>query len=79
MIKFYYEDNNLEKLNKDDIELISKISLEKEEVSYFVEAKEKRETASYGISNEFSKKESEDLKEKTIRFANKIKLIIEMQ
>lgn len=72
LIKFYYGD-----LNKEEIKLVSKSSLEKEEVSYFVYAKNKRETASYGISEEFNKKEAIDLKEKTIQFLNKTREILE--
>jgi len=72
LIKFYYG-----KLDKEDIKLVSISSLEKEEVSYFVYAKEKRETASYGISEEFNKHESTDLKEKTIQFLNKTREILE--
>ena len=64
-------------LNKEDIELVAESSLEKQEVSYFVEAKNKRETASYGVSNEFNKTEAEKLKEKTILFINKVKKILE--
>ncbi|MCK4521688.1 MAG: hypothetical protein KAU20_03870 [Nanoarchaeota archaeon] len=67
------EDN----LNKEDIELVAKSSLDKEDVTYFVEAKNKRETASYSVSEEFSKSESEKLKVKTIIFVNKVKEILE--
>lgn len=74
LIYFYYEENIL---GKEDIELIVKSSLEKEEVTYFVEAKNKRKTASYGISEEFSKSESEKLKIKTVIFVNKVKQILE--
>ncbi len=76
LINLYYKDKN-NSLTKEDIQLVSHVSLEKEEVSYFVEAKDKRETASYGISEEFNKKESEDLREKTILFVNKVKMLLE--
>jgi len=72
LIKFYYG-----RLNKEDIKLVSISSLEKEEGSYFVCAKEKRETASYGISEEFNKNEAIDLKNKTIQFLNKTREILE--
>lgn len=62
---------------KEDIELIAETSLEKQEVSYFVEAKNKRETASYGISEDFNKNESIDLRKNTILFVNKVKEILE--
>ena len=72
LIKFYYGP-----LNREDINLVSRSSLEKEEVSYFVYAKEKRETASYGISEEFNKNEAIDLRKKTIQFLNKTREILE--
>ena len=80
LIHLYYEKPKKEegnKLTKEDIELVAKSSLDKEEVTYFVEAKSKRETASYGISEEFNKKEAENLKLKTVLFANKTKEILE--
>jgi len=83
MIHFYYEEPKEEeneeemKLNKEDIELVAKTSLDKEEVTYFVEAKNKRETASYGISEEFNKNEAEKLRIKAIIFINKVKEILE--
>jgi len=76
LIYLYYDNNKKKLLNKEDIELVAESSLEKQEVSYFVEAKNKRETASYGISEEFNKNEAEKLKEKTILFVNKVKKII---
>lgn len=76
LIHLYYHLSD-KAISKEDIELISKSSLAKEEISYFVEAKNKRETASYGISPEFSKIEAEKLREKTILFVNKVESIIE--
>ena len=73
LIHFYYK----EELNKEDIELIAKSYLDKVEVTYFVEAKNKRETASYGVSKEFDKNEAEKLRVKTILFVNKAKEILE--
>jgi len=57
--------------------LISKSSLDKQEVSYFVEAKQKRELASYGISDEFNTNEAKELRKKTIEFINKCREILE--
>ena len=74
LIKFYYIKEKA--LSREEIELVSKSSLEKEEVSYFAYAKEKRETASYGISEEFNKIEAEDLLGKTIQFLNKCREIL---
>ena len=75
LIKFYY--NKEKTLSSEEIKLVSKSSLEKEEVSYFVYAKEKRETASYGLSEEFNKKEAEDLLKDTIQFLNKTREILQ--
>lgn len=75
LIKFYYVQENI--LTEEEIKLVSKSSLEKEEVSYFAYAKEKRETASYGLSEEFNKVEAEDLLKKTIQFLNKTREILE--
>ena len=73
LIKFYYKNS----LNKKDMELVYRVSLEKEEISYFSQAKEKRETASYGLSEEFNKKEAEELKDKTVQFLNKCREILD--
>jgi len=83
LIKFYYipekePDNKKEKsLSKEEIELVSISSLEKQEVAYFTEAKDKRETASYGVKSSFKQDETKELKLKTIKFVNKCKLILE--
>jgi len=78
LIKFYYSGTENVSLTKEDIELVSKSSLEKQEITYFAEAKEKRETASYTPSPSFTKLEAEDLKKKTIQFVNKCKEILEV-
>ena len=75
LIKFYYKQEK--SLSIEEIKLVSKSSLEKQEVSYFAYAKEKRETASYGLSEEFNKAEAEELLEKTIQFLNKTREILE--
>ena len=85
LIKFYYQEKGSNQgkeekektLTKEEIELVSISSLEKEEVSYFAQAKEKRETASYGLNEEFNKIEAEDLLKKTIQFLNKCREILE--
>jgi len=83
LIKFYYTPEKTptkaltKTLTKEEIELVSISSLEKEEVSYLTYAKEKRETASYGLSEEFNKIEAEDLLKKTIQFLNKCREILE--
>ena len=75
LIKFYYiQEKNL---TEEEIKLVSTSSLEKQEVSYFAYAKEQRETASYGLSEEFNKKEAEELLKKTILFLNKAREILD--
>jgi uncharacterized protein (UPF0332 family) len=76
LIKFYYSKKEEIGLTKEEIELISRSSLEKQEISYFTEAKDKRELASYGISSSFNKIEALDLKTKTIQFTNRCKEIL---
>jgi uncharacterized protein (UPF0332 family) len=77
VICLFYFPMNGRLLNEEDIEIIIKSFLNKEEVGYFAEAKRKRETAAYGINEEFTKRESEDLKDKTISFVNKVKSLLE--
>jgi uncharacterized protein (UPF0332 family) len=79
LIKLYYSKGSRIGLTKEEIELISRSSLEKQEISYFTEAKDKRELASYGIDSSFKKVEALDLKIKTIEFANKCKEILSYQ
>lgn len=75
LIKFYYKENK--ELTEEEIKLVSNSSLEKQEISYFAHAKAKREAASYGISEEFNKKEAEILLVETLRFLNKTREILE--
>ncbi len=75
LTKFYYVQEKI--LTEEEIKLVSKLSLEKKEVSCFAYAKEKRETASYGISEEFNKITAEDILKKTIQFLNKTREILE--
>jgi len=74
---YLYLDHEKAKLTEEDIKLIAKSSIEKQEVSYFVEAKKQREAASYGISETFTKNESIELRRNTILFVNKVKEILE--
>ena len=64
-------------LSKDDLLLIATSFLEKEEVSYFVEAKVKREAASYGVSEDFTEIEASELQKNMIKFVNKVRKIME--
>ena len=47
LIKDFYQ----RELNKDEIEMISKISIEKEDVLYYIEAKTERKKASYSTKS----------------------------
>lgn len=76
LIHLWYR-NDKQEITQEDIQLVARSSLEKEEVSYFAQTKEKRETASYGISEEFSKIEAEKLHVNTIAFVNKVRSILE--
>lgn len=76
LIHLWYSAGNLE-ITEEDIKLVAQSSLDKEEVSYFAEVKEKRETASYGISDEFTKVEAQKLHANTIAFVNKVRSILE--
>jgi len=51
LIKEFYET----KLNREEIEMVSKTTLEKEQVLYYIEAKNKRTKASYSTQNILSK------------------------
>ncbi len=73
LIKEFYQ----KELNKEEIEMIGKTTIEKEEVLYYVEAKIKRNKASYSTQKIFDKHEVEMLRIKAIAFVNKIKEIID--
>ena len=73
LIKEFY----MKGLDKNEIEMISNTTLEKEEVLYYVEAKTKRTKASYSTQKIFDRKEAENLRLKAITFVNKVKEIVE--
>ena len=73
LIKEFYET----KLNREEIEMVSKTTLEKEQVLYYIEAKNKRTKASYSTQKIFDKDEAEILQHKAIAFTNKVKEIID--
>ena len=73
LIKEFYQ----KQLNKEEIEMVSKTTIEKEEVLYYIEAKVERKKASYSTKILFDEKEAEILQKKAISFANKVKEIIE--
>ncbi|MEX2017160.1 MAG: HEPN domain-containing protein [Candidatus Pacearchaeota archaeon] len=73
LIKEFYQ----KQLNKEEIEMVSKTTIEKEEILYYVEAKSKRTKASYSTNILFNEKEAEILQKKAISFVNKVKEIVE--
>src|SRR3989338_1519347 len=64
-------------LNKEEIEMVSKTTIEKEEVLYYIKAKIERKKASYSTKILFDEKEAEILQKKAIGFVNKVKEIID--
>lgn len=73
LIKEFYK----KLLTKEEIETIGNSSIEKEEVLYYVEARNKRSKASYSTKRIFDRNEAEALRLKAISFVNKIKNIID--
>jgi len=64
-------------LNKEEIEIVGNTTIEKEEVLYYIEAKNKRTKASYSTQKVFDKNEAESLRTKAINFVNKVKEIVD--
>lgn len=73
LIKDFYQ----KELNKEEIEMVSKTTIEKEEVLYYIEAKAERKKASYSTKILFEGKEAENIQKKAISFVNKVKEIID--
>jgi len=71
LIKEFYQKG----LDKEEIEVVNKTTLEKEQVLYYIEAKNKRTKASYSPKRIFEKEETETLRQKAISFVNKAKEI----
>jgi uncharacterized protein (UPF0332 family) len=73
LIKEFYK----KELSKEEIETIGNTTIEKEEVLYYIEAKTKRNKASYSTQKIFDSNEAETLRKKAISFVNKVKEIID--
>jgi len=73
LIKEFYNNG----LSKEEIETVGKTSIEKEDVLYYIQAKAKRNEASYSTKSLFDRQEAESLRLKAIAFINKVKEIIE--
>jgi len=74
LIREFYQ----KELNKEEIEMVNKTTIEKEEVLYYIEAKNQRSKASYSTNILFDEKEAESLQKKAISFVNKVKGIIDL-
>ena len=73
LIKEFYHNG----LEKEEIESVGNIGIEKEEVLHYTEAKAERKNAAYSTKIIFDKSEAEMLRIKAINFVNKAKDIIE--
>lgn len=73
LIKEFYQ----RQLNREEIEMINKITIEKKDVLYYIEAKDMRTKASYSTQKIFDNDEAKLLQHKAIAFANKVKAIID--
>jgi len=73
LIKEFYQKG----LEKAEIEMINKTTVEKEDVLYYVQARTQRNKASYSTSKIFDASEVESLRKLAINFVNKAKEIIE--
>lgn len=71
----YYHYHLSKSIDEKDVELIVS-SLSKEDIETIGFSKELREKACYNVHESFEKKLAEQMKEKTIEFVNKIKLIL---
>ena len=72
-----YHNYHLQKaLNKEDVELVVN-SLNKEDIEIIGSSKELREKACYNIHTSFEKELTNQIKEQTINFINKIKSLLE--
>ena len=72
LIKEFYENG----LDRKDIEIISTF-LDYKDILFYVESKEKRESATYSTNLLFNKKDVEQLRIKAVLFISKIKEILE--
>ncbi|MBS3083635.1 HEPN domain-containing protein [Candidatus Pacearchaeota archaeon] len=73
LIRDFYDNG----LDKEDIEIVNRLTLKKEEVLYYTESKNQRSKASYSTNVVFDSNEAEDLQKKAINFVNKVKEIID--
>lgn len=72
LMKEYYKQG----MTKEEIELLNRFFLDYQDLLFYVEAKNKREEASYASKYKFNKNTVEDLRLKAILFVNKAKTIL---
>lgn len=72
----YHHYHSQKALEKEDVELIAN-SLGKEDIEALGISKELRERASYDVHEQFEKRLAEQIREQSVDFANKIKLILQ--
>lgn len=74
LIKDFYQTQ----LDKEEIEMVNKTTIEKEEVLYYIQSKTERTKASYSTNILFDKKDAEELQKQAIKFVNKVKEILDL-
>lgn len=72
LMREYYKQG----VTKEEMELLNKFFLDYQDLLFYVQAKNKREEASYASVYKFDKKVVEDLRLKAILFINKAKTIL---
>ena len=72
LIKYFYN----EKVNEKDLELFNQLFISYVDLIVYVDAKNKREKATYSTRYDFTKETVEDLKDKTVQFTNKSQEIL---
>ncbi len=63
-------------INKDEIKMINRLFLDKEDLNFYISSKEKREDASYSGKSHFNKDSVAELIKKTKMFVDKIEGIL---
>ena len=73
---FYYHRKNM--LDKDELNLlVEKMNLKREEIDLFLDSKDLREKACYGVDKSFEASQANKLQRRTVDFINKVRLLLE--
>ena len=75
LIKEFYNNG----VNEKDLELFNQLFISYVDLIVYVEAKSKREEATYSTKYEFTKEDVEDLRYKAVQFTNKVQEILSTQ